>query len=65
MKTKKSKQIFDHRQEKRELGITVAVKMACEKDKATAAEGQQNAQQNTAKAFLKVISLLIKNVNSH
>ena len=46
----KSKQIFDLRQEKTEVRITVAVKLACDKDKA-AAEGQQNAQQNTAKAF--------------
>ena len=46
----KSKQIFDLRQEKTEVRITVAVKLACDKDKA-AAEGQPNAQQNTAKAF--------------
>ena len=59
----KSKQIFDHRQEKTEVGVTVAANLPYNKDKA-AAEGQQNAQQN-AKAFLKVISLLIKNVNSH
>ena len=50
----KSKQIFDLRQEKTEVRITVAVKLAYDKDKA-AAEGQQNAQQNTAKAFWKLL----------
>ena len=62
-RAEKSKQIFNHRQEKTEVVVTVAAKLACNKDKAVA-EGQQNTQQNV-KAFLKVISLLIKHVSSH
>ena len=46
----KSKQIFDHRKEKTEVGVMVALKLACDKDEA-AVERQQNATRIQLKLF--------------
>ena len=49
-RAEKSKQIFDHRKEKTEISFTVALKLACDKDKA-AVERQQNATRIQPKLF--------------
>ena len=51
-RAEKSKQIFDHRKEKTEVSVTVALKLACDKDKA-AVERQQNATRIQPKLFWK------------